>query len=103
LTIGTTTIGYSKYGMEYQFRDVESTLRVERRSSHTLRTCSLTGYGVRFRTPGIEATIVILQTFPENFPSNGTRLDASAQWYGGCTAHGACVTVNRDRMRDVMR
>jgi hypothetical protein len=74
LTIGTTMIGYSKYGMEYQFRDVESTLRVERRSSHTLRTCSLTGYGVRFRTPGIEASHRNPANLPGEFSVKGHKV-----------------------------
>ena len=47
-------MGYSKRGMEYQFADREpatrSAIRGERRSSSALRGCSLTGYGVRFRT-----------------------------------------------------
>ncbi len=53
--------------------------------------CSLTGCGVRFRTPITrpERSLVTLQTFTMQFPSKTTSSDASALWYGGCTANCA--------------
>jgi hypothetical protein len=66
-------MGYSPRGMEYQFPNVEPTIRSARPSSTALRSCSLTGYGVRFRTPmGVshDARSRRSQTFTMKFPSN---------------------------------
>jgi hypothetical protein len=44
--------------MEYQFLDFELETRRRRPSANAQRVCSLTGYGVRFRTPiGVTETL----------------------------------------------